>query len=287
LPKEFKPIPGKWVFKRKLLPDNAICYKARLVICGFLQCHGIGFMETYAPTALLAAFRLLVAIAVFNGWSLRNLDIITAFLQGDIDSDIYMGIPEGMGLDPKRFVLKLRRSLYGLKQAPRIWLERMHSFLVQIGFHCCNTEPSIYICNHNEKFIILLLFVGDILLTGNSDNGIDEFVRECTSKFKARDLGIPKLFLGIHIGYRDSKVILHQRSYIQRILDRFDAPRDPVATPMDPKQPLVEALESVLLNEEDAADYRATVGALIYLMICTHPDIAFPISRLSKFVAKA
>jgi hypothetical protein len=115
---------------------------------------------------------------VFNGWSLRNLDIITAFLQGDIDSDVYMGIPEGMGLDPKQFVLKLCRSLYGLKQAPRIWWERIHSFLVRIGFHCCEAEPSIYIRNHNDKLIILLLFVDDILLTGNSDNGIDEFVTE-------------------------------------------------------------------------------------------------------------
>jgi hypothetical protein len=72
-------------------------------------------METYALTVSLAAFYLLVAIAVFNGWSLRNLDIITAFLQGDIDSNIYMGIPEGMDLDPKQFVLKLCQSLYGLK----------------------------------------------------------------------------------------------------------------------------------------------------------------------------
>jgi hypothetical protein len=245
-------------------------------------------METYAPTASLAAFHLLVAITIFNGWSLRNLDIITAFLQGNIDAHVYMGIPEDMDLDPKRFVLKLHQSLYGLKQAPRIWWERMHSFLIQIGFHCCNAEPSVYIrnCNCNRHFVILLLFIDDILLTRNSDNAIDEFVRECTSKFKARDLSIPKLFLGTHISHRDSKVILHQQSYIQQILDHFDAPRDPVATPIDPKQPLVEALESELLNEEDAADYRTAVGALIYLMICTRPDIAFPISHLSKFVAK-
>jgi hypothetical protein len=80
LPKELKPIPGKWVFKHKSLPDNAIHYKACLVICGFLQHYGIDFMETYTPTTSLAAFCLLVAITVFNGWSLHNLDIITAFL---------------------------------------------------------------------------------------------------------------------------------------------------------------------------------------------------------------
>ena len=74
-------------------------------------------METYAPTASLASFCLLVAIAVFNGWSLCN-DISTAFLYGDLNEDIYMGIPEGMGLDPKPYILKLRHSLYGLKQAP-------------------------------------------------------------------------------------------------------------------------------------------------------------------------
>ncbi|EED22593.1 conserved hypothetical protein [Talaromyces stipitatus ATCC 10500] len=120
MPKGCKPIPGKWVFKRKPSPDEGIRYKARLVIKGFLQRFGVDFMETYAPTASLAAFRLLVAIAVHNGWSLRNLDIITAFLNGNIDSEVYMGIPEGIDLDPKKYVLKLRRSLYGLKQAPRI-----------------------------------------------------------------------------------------------------------------------------------------------------------------------
>ena len=93
-----KPIPGKWVFKRKELPDGGTRFKARLVIRGFLQRYGIDFMETFAPTASLAAFRLLVAISVFNGWSLRNLDIITAFLNGDVDAEIYMGILEGMNL---------------------------------------------------------------------------------------------------------------------------------------------------------------------------------------------
>jgi hypothetical protein len=75
-------------------------------------------METYAPTALLALFHLLVAITVFNGWSLYNLDIITVFLYDDLTKDIYMGIPKGIGLNPKHYILKLCHSLYGLKQAP-------------------------------------------------------------------------------------------------------------------------------------------------------------------------
>ena len=280
-----KPIPGKWVFKRKALPDGGTRFKTRLVIRGFLQRYGIAFMETFAPTASLAAFRLLVAISVFNGWSLRNLDIITAFLNGNVDTEIYMGVPEGMDIDPKKFVLKLRRSLYGLKQAPRIWWERMRNFLLKSGFHCCEAEPAIFVRNHNNGFVILLLFVDDILLTG-TDQGIEAFVKECSREFKTRDLGTPKLFLGIQIERTKDKVIIHQRNYIKRLLERFNAPEAPVATPLDPKQPLVEAPEMELLNEENALEYRATVGVLMYLMICTRPDLAFTISRLSKFSSR-
>ena len=192
-------------------------------------------MEIYAPTASLALFCLLVAITVFNGWSLRNLDIITAFLYGDLTEDIYMGIPEGMGLDPKHYVLKLCCSLYGLKQAPQIWWERINSFLVRIRFHYCDSKPAIYTRNHDGKFIILLLFVDDILLTGNSDNGIEEFVKECFEEFKCRDLHYPKLFLRIHIEQCNDKVILHQRAYIEQILECFNTLMNPTATPMDPK----------------------------------------------------
>ena len=285
MPKGCKPIPGKWVFKRKELPDGGTRYKARLVIRGFLQRYGIDFMETFAPTASLAAFRLLVAISVFNGWSLRNLDIITAFLNGDVDAEIYMGVPEGMNLNPKKFVLKLRRSLYVLRQAPRIWWERMRKFLLQSGFNCCHAEPAIFVRNYNGRFVILLLFVDDILLTG-TDEGIEDFVKECSREFKTRDLGNPKLFLGIHIERRKDKVIIHQRNYIKRLLERFNAPRNPVATPLDPKQPLVEAPETELLNEKDALEYRAAVGGLMYLMICTRPDLAYTLSRLSKFSSR-
>ena len=285
MPHGCKPIPGKWVFKHKALPDGGTRFKARLVIRGFLQRYGIDFMETFAPTASLAAFRLLVAISVFNGWSLRNLDIITAFLNGDVDTEIYMGVPEGMDLDPKKFVLKLRRSLYGLKQAPRIWWERMRNFLLKSGFHCCQAEPAIFVRNDNNGFVILLLFVDDILLTG-TDQGIEAFVKECSREFKTRDLGTPKLFLGIQIERNKGKVVIHQRNYIRRLLERFNAPETPVATPLDPKQPLVEAPEMELLNEENALHYRAAVGALMYLMICTRPDLAFTLSRLSKFSSR-
>ena len=281
-----KPISCKWVFRHKALPDGNVRHKARLVIRGCQQRYGVDFMETYAPTASLATFRLLVAISVFNGWQLRNLDIITAFLNGDIDTDVFMGIPEGMDIDPRRYVLKLRRSLYGLKQAPRIWWEKMRNFLLTTcKFHCCDAEPTLFTRSRGNRFVILLLFVDDVILTG-SDDGIEEFVKECTKEFKTRDLGSLKLFLGIRLERQEDKVLLHQRDYIRRILERFNAPTASVATPLDPKLPLIEAPESEFLGDDDAAEYRAAVGALMYLMVCTRPDLAFTLSRLSKFSSK-
>ncbi|EED22594.1 conserved hypothetical protein [Talaromyces stipitatus ATCC 10500] len=139
----------------------------------------------------------------------------------------------------------------------------MTSFLLKAGFYQCDAELAIFIRSLDNKFLILLLFVDDILLTGT-----------------------PRRFLGIHIKHRNGKVILHQKAYIQRILERFNAPTNPVATPLDPKHPLVEATNAESLNETDALEYRAAVGALIYLMIYTRPDLAFALSRLSKFVQK-
>ena len=93
------------------------------------------------------------------------------------------------------------------------------------------------------------------MLTGNSDAGIEEFIQECSKEFKYRDMLYPKLFLGISIEQRNNDVILHQKSYIERILERFEAPENSVNTPMDLKQPLIEASDSELLNKSDVADY--------------------------------
>jgi hypothetical protein len=89
--------------------------------------------------------------------------------------------------------------------------------------------------------LLSFFFVDDILLTG-TDEGIEDFVKECSREFKTRDLGIPKLFLGIQIERRKDKLVIHQRNYIRRLLERFNAPGNPVITPLNPKQPLNERL---------------------------------------------
>jgi Reverse transcriptase (RNA-dependent DNA polymerase) len=106
----------------------------------------------------------------------------------------------------------------------------MRKFLLQSSFNCCEAEPAIFIRNRNGKFVILL-FVDDILLTGTGE-GIEDFVKECSREFKTRDLGNPKLFLGIQIERHKDKLIIHERNYIRRLLKRFNALENPVATPL-------------------------------------------------------
>ena len=220
-------ISSKWVFKRKPLADASIRYKGRLVISGFQQIAGVDYDLTYAPTASLVVFRMLLALAAYYSRTLRQVDCVTAFLNGEIDSDVYMHPPEdlvdilGINLPPGA-ILKLRKALYGLKHAPRIWWHLINSFLVSIGFHCrTDVDVNLYTkYDENGKFVAILLFVDDMLLIGDRAP-IEDTFHMLSSSFKLNDLGTPSLFFGIHIEHRNGSIFIHQERYINHILSRF------------------------------------------------------------------
>jgi hypothetical protein len=145
LPKDRKPISCKWVYKLKMNPDQAIeRFKARLVVRGFSQKHGIDFTETFAPVAKYTSLRLLFGIAVQLDLHILQLDIKTAFLYGDLQEETYMDQPEGFSVG-QNLVCRLKKTLYGLKQAPRGWNNKIHTFLVNIGF-----KTQITVCMSNQ-----------------------------------------------------------------------------------------------------------------------------------------
>lgn len=293
LPPNGSIISSKWVWKRKTLGNGSHRFKARLVIRGFMQQAGIDYDSTYAPTTSMTSLRVLLAVAVYHGWAIWNIDFVTAFLNGLVEEDIYMEYAEGLEeIDPslppsKNAVLKLIKALYGLKQSPRIWWKVINYFLITLGFHCCiDCDVNLYTMHSNGRFVAILLFVDDLLLVGDLDL-IKDVIKALNHEFELHDLGEPDLFLGIQLRRHKDGLFLHQEWYIQKLLERFDmTSASPVKTPLPKNTVLAEDPDEFLLDPETATLYRAIVGALMFLMICTRPDIAFALSRLSKFSAK-
>ena len=260
--------------------------KARLVACGCSQVRGVEYDKTFAPVISLIALRVLLALITSLDLFCHQMDVVTAFLNGDLDVEIFMEVPAGMR-DPNRpnLVCKLLKALYGLKQAPRQWYAKIHKFLVdELGFKSCSYEPCLYIKHEGNSIMFIALYVDDLLIAGNDLAAILSVKDEFKKRFKMKDLGEASEFLGMQIKRdRDGGTLtLSQPDYIDTILERFNMTDAKTANiPMSP---------SLTLNSEPTSEdppcnapYRMAVGSLIWLMIGTRPDIAFAVGKLSKF----
>ena len=281
-----KVLPSKYVFKFKITGP-----KARVVALGLLQVHGVDYIETYAPVVNIITIRLLLALVAQLDLELDQMDVITAFLYGDIDIDIYMEVPEGLK-DPKRpnLVCKLLKSLYGLKQAPRQWYAKIHSFLVELGFISSSNDPCLYTLHTSSELMIIVLYVDDILIAGSKRASIESIKAKFKARFEMKDMGEASEILGIEINRDRSKrtLFLHQSRYTEKVLERFEMENSkPVASPMDrshkSKQP-----ESFPGSNKPALDvpYRSAIGSIMYMMIGSRPDLSFAIGKLSQHLEK-
>jgi len=244
LPPSKRAIGSRWVFKVKRKPDGSIDkYKGRIVAQGYSQVAGIHYGEVFASTGRMAAMRAVIALAAIEDLELETVDISTAFLNGDIDREIYMKVPEGLevdgepalGEDPKKWVLRLLKGLYGIKQGPRIWVLKLHSVLTEIGFERTDCDYSVYIYRRNNVKVILLIHVDDLLIASNSRDTIQKVKSDLASRFKIHDQGPATSILGIKIE-RDCpnwSISLSQPGYIESILEQFGMSEcNPAHTPM-------------------------------------------------------
>jgi transposase InsO family protein len=154
----------KWVFKTKANGTR----KARLVIKGYRQKHGIDYHETFAAVSRMDSVRCIVASAVLRGWKLHQFDAVTAFLHGDVDSSIYMDLPEGF--EEPGYVCRLRRSLYGLKQAPRIWYQCVHRVLAAHGFTMAQSDNCVFY----KSNCVVCVYVDDFLIAAANSHEIEQ-----------------------------------------------------------------------------------------------------------------
>jgi hypothetical protein len=287
LPPGRKAIGSKWVFKVKRNANGSIKrYKACLVAQGFSQRPGIDFDKTFAPTAKWAALRTIFALAALEDWELESIDILNAYLNGKLRNiKVYMRQPEGFDNCNDTWVACLLKGLYGLKQGGCECFKRLEEVLSQLGFSCICADVSIFIWANNNVCVICPVFVDNITFALKSKAAIAEH-------FKLRNLGPTTFQLGVKITRKRLQRTLHllQHCYTQDLLKRYGfVNSSPVLTPMDPSVSLT-SVDALLTPEDEAfmrtVPYVSTVGALMYLAIATHPDIAFAVGVLCCFMAR-
>ena len=194
LPLGRKAISSRCIINVNLNADGSVeRYKARLICKGYSQVEGIDYDETFAPVSRYDSFRLLITLAAHFRYRLHQIDIKTAFLHGELDEEIWMIPPPGIGLAGK--VLRLQKALYGLKQAPLKWFEKLSSVLNQKGFSNSHFDPCLFL--HHEKRTFILVYVEDITLTGTRNEFFDEVLQHLKEYFTVSDKGPLSYMLGI------------------------------------------------------------------------------------------
>lgn len=173
-------------------------YKARLVVKGYAQREGINYTEVFAPVARLEAVRLLLAQAAHEGWEVHHMDVKTAFLNGDLQEEVFVEQALGFAQPGQEHkVYKLHKALYGLHQAPRAWNEKLDDQLAVLGFEKCPSEHAIYCRGVGAERLVVGVYVDDLIITGANNSSIKKFKAEMSKVFKMSDLGLLTYYLGI------------------------------------------------------------------------------------------
>ena len=293
LPANSRPVGCKWVFKTKKDAQGQIeRYKARLVAKGYTQQEGIDYKETFSPVSTKDSFRVVMALVAHFDLELHQMDVKTAFLNGDLSESVYMRQPDGFQEKGKEhLVCKLKKSIYGLKQASRQWYLKFDEIVTSLGFKENNADQCIYMRMSAGSFVILVLYVDDILLASNNLNMLIETKQMLAQHFEMKDLGNASFVLGIEI-HRDRSLGvlgLSQRSYIEKILKRFNMSTcSQVSAPIQKGEIFSKA--QCPQNDEERekmkdVPYASVVGSLMYAQVCTRPDIAYAIGVLGRYLS--
>lgn len=267
----------KWVLKKQSKPDG-VRYRARLCARGFKDKNIYDISETYSPTVKLPTVRLLLVLALENGWEVTHLDVFSAFLYGDMKRDVVISIPEGMNVDREKFALKLDKALYGLKVSSNTWYCKVKEMLQFENYDPMVTEPSVYVNKRRPTRCIMLVFVDDILITGCDPKECERMTRYLEKKVQVNNLGRPRKFLGISVIYENDRILLKQDEYISESCEEFQIGAMRSKTPME-KDLRVERQKEYNVN----LPLQEILGKLMYACLGTRPDATYATNYLSRF----
>eukprot|EP00252_Welwitschia_mirabilis_P002409 TRINITY_DN1235_c0_g1_i6.p1 TRINITY_DN1235_c0_g1~~TRINITY_DN1235_c0_g1_i6.p1 ORF type:complete len:1428 (+),score=264.56 TRINITY_DN1235_c0_g1_i6:585-4868(+) len=281
-PKEKRTVGCKWVFTVKHKSDGSIeRYKARLVAKGFTQTYGVDYQETFAPVAKMNTIRILLSCAANLDWELQQFDVKNAFLHGDLQEEVYMDIPPGFEDEKTRGkVCRLKKALYGLKQSPRAWFERFSRAMTSFGYKQSNADHTLFIRHSRGMITLLIVYVDDIVVTGNDLEEIARLKKLLAQEFDIKDLGKLQYFLGIEVARSGKGIFISQMKYILDLLEETSMMGyKPAESPVDGNCKLQGGVGAKV----DVGRYQRLVGRLIYLSH-TRPDIAFAVSLVSQYM---
>ncbi|CAI7889343.1 unnamed protein product [Closterium sp. NIES-53] len=279
------PYSSQWV---KRPPGSLPAFKARYVARGFRQRKGVDFFQTFSPTPKMTTLRVMLHVAVQRDYELHSLDFSTTFLQGSLHEEIWLRRPPGFtGSFPAGTQWSLRRPVYGLRQAPREWHDMLRMTLAALGFAPSTADPSLFLrTDATLPPFYVLVYVDDLVFATADTEVLAHVKSELQKRHTCRDLGELTSYLGLRITRDRAQhtITLTQSHMVQQVLQRFDFTySSPHSTPL----PTGHSLSAPPSDEsvEPSGPYPELVGCLMYLMTCTRPDLAYPLSLLARYVA--
>jgi hypothetical protein len=240
------------------------------VVKGYVQKQGIDFEEVFMLVAHMESVRLILAIAAHEGWRVHHMDVKSAFLNGELEEDMYIQQSPGFVAGQDHQVLKLKKAMYGLRQAPIAWYSKLHTSLYSLGFVHSDHEHAVYTRHTMSRPLVIGVYVDDLPIT-------------MQKQFWMSDLGLLTYYLGIEVCHDNSGIAFCQNAYARKHLDRTSMVScNPSSTPMEARLQLVKKSSEGLVN---ATKYWSVVGALRYL-VHTRSDLAHSVSIDSRFMSE-
>jgi hypothetical protein len=284
LPAGRKAVKSRWVFSLKYNSDGSIArYKARLVACGYSQVEGVDYSETFAPVARHTSLRVMLNLSAQEDMEIHQSDVDTAFLIPNLEEEVYMILPNGE-------IVKLLKCIYGLKQSPHVWNKTIDNFLKSLGLEPSTADPCIYSGMIRCYKVYLGLYVDDLIIASKSLEVVNSIKTKLHLEYSIKDLGEIRFCLGFEI-VRDRQscsLVMYQQQYIKNILARANMTTcKPISVPMDSASRLSKLMCPQSKEEREMMNkvpYRQIVGALLYLVSGTRPDIAFSVNQVCRFM---
>ncbi|GJR61385.1 retrovirus-related pol polyprotein from transposon TNT 1-94 [Tanacetum coccineum] len=272
----------------KIHPLDKHCWQSlsssRLVCKGYRQEEGIDFEESFAPVARIEAIRIFIANAASKNMTIYQMDVKTAFLNGDLQEEVFVSQPEGFeDPDYPTHVYRLKKALYGLKQAPRAWYDTLSKFLMVNKFYKGAVDPTLFTRKSGKHILLVQIYVDDIIFASTDHNACNIFSKEMSSKFQMSMMGQMTFFLGLQISQSPGGIFINQAKYALETLKKYGMDlSDPVDTPMVDRLKLDEDLLGIPV---DQTRFRGMVGSLMYLT-ASRPDLVFAVCMCARYQAK-